>query len=94
MVAAGGRPMQVEDNRHAVAHRQIDIVSDGVLVVGAAISSVHSIDVEPAVFVERHTNGVDVPSAHSLDRCGVVRAAEDAPTLDTCVFCAGAIDTA
>src|SRR5207253_9751150 len=75
-----GAPVQIENHVQVVLVETIDVSGDGVAVVGAAISRIDAVDVEPAVLVERDSDCVDVPAGHGTDRGGVAGPVKDAPT--------------
>ena len=88
----GRIPVKVEDRVQAVLMEKLDVGLEGRLIARPGISGIDAVDVEPAVFVEGDPDRVDVPGGHRRDGGGVAGPIEDAPTLDTGVLRAGAVD--
>src|SRR2546423_2762023 len=84
--------VEVEDGVEAVLVQQVYVRLDRRLVGGAAVGGTDAVDVQPAVFIQRDPDGVDVPGGHGRDRGRIVGPVENTPALDAGVFGAGAID--
>ena len=85
-------PVQLENRVEPALMQQVDIGLDRGLIGRAGVRGIDAVDVEPAIFVQRNTDHVDVPGRHRGDRGGVVWTIEDAPALDAGVFRARTID--
>src|SRR4030088_3125734 len=46
----------------------LDELNDRTAIRGSAVDRIDAVDAKPAVFVERHSNRVDVPFLHCADR--------------------------
>ena len=78
---AGSVPMKVDDHIPAHSAQVADERADRCPIDGPAVDGIDAVDAQPAVFVERHANRVDVPLLHGSDRAWRVfgLASEDAP---------------
>src|SRR5947209_9064192 len=73
--------MKVDDHIPAHSAQVADERADRCPMAGPAVDGIDAVDAQPAVFVERHANRVDVPLLHGSDRVWRVfgLASEDAP---------------
>ena len=86
-----GVPMEVDDRVHAGRVQAADVAGDRVAVVGAAVGGRGAVDAQPAVLVERHAHGVDVPGGHRRHRGGVAGPIEEPVVGHALVLGAGAV---
>src|SRR5207253_10807021 len=86
-----GVPVEVDDRIHARRVQAADVAGDRVAVVGAAVGGRGAVDAEPAVLVERHAHGVDVPGGHRRHRGGLAGPTHEPAVGHALVFGAGAV---
>ena len=87
----GRVPMEVKDWNNAGGLENRDIVRYSTLIVHTAIGSGHAVDTKPAVFVQGHTNSIDIPCLHGGNgRCSI-GPIKNSPTLGAGIFGTGSI---
>jgi hypothetical protein len=65
-------PVKIKHDMNSVRKQSVDILSDGLLVVFTSILWLDSIYSEPAVFIHRYSDHIDVPCLHCNYRCIIV----------------------
>jgi len=84
-------PVQVNDGIEPGIVQTANIGGDRLAVVRTAVGGGCAVDPQPAVFIERDPDGVDVPGGHDRDRWRVSRSIERAAAVHALVLGARAV---
>jgi hypothetical protein len=84
--------VKIEDRVEPVLREHVHVVPDRQLVGRSGISRRHSVDPEPAVFVQGDADRVGAPASDRAGERGVAWAVEHPPTLDARELRAGVVD--
>ena len=85
-------PVQVDDGVETGRVEPANVGADRLAIIRTAGGGGRAVDAEPAIFVQRNANRVDVPGSHRGDRRGIIRTIEAAAAVHARVFAARPVD--